>query len=269
MGDGAGRRGRDVVATLAMIAVPAVAIRLLHGMGSDARIRIDLGDPLGWLERTQPIDAIAGVLRLAGLAIAYYVLITTVAYLLAIASGNHGIVRWIRPLTIPALRPVADRLIAGTIAVSALATPLLASSDIESTTAPAAVSALGADVSDSYVPPMYRMTEPHEVTRPVGDGSPAFVGRPTTPPPDPPENTPEPAPEAEAPPPKVRASTVVVEEGDHLWSLAADVVAAELGRPPADHEIAPYWRQVVEHNRASIRSGDPDVIYPGEVIELP
>lgn len=57
-------------------------------------------------------------------------------------------------------------------------------------------------------------------------------------------------------------TTVVVEKGDHLWKISA----RHLGREAA---IAPYWRRVVEVNTPHLRSGDPDLIYPGEVVELP
>ncbi|MDP3983488.1 MAG: hypothetical protein Q8Q52_00585, partial [Acidimicrobiia bacterium] len=62
---------------------------------------------------------------------------------------------------------------------------------------------------------------------------------------------------------------VVVERGDHMWGLAKARLAVLLGRPPTDSEIAPYWQRVVEVNRDRIRSGDPDLIFPGEVLVLP
>jgi hypothetical protein len=39
-----------------------------------------------------------------------------------------------------------------------------------------------------------------------------------------------------------------------------DLAAAEIGR---------YWIRLVELNRPHLRSGDPDVVYPGEAIALP
>ncbi len=33
--------------------------------------------------------------------------------------------------------------------------------------------------------------------------------------------------------------------------------------------MANYWVVVIEANRSRVRSGDPDLIYPGEVIVLP
>lgn len=60
-------------------------------------------------------------------------------------------------------------------------------------------------------------------------------------------------------------STVIVEKGDHLWKISARQVEEFDRQAP----VAPYWRQVVDVNTPSLRSGDPDLIYPGEVIELP
>lgn len=58
---------------------------------------------------------------------------------------------------------------------------------------------------------------------------------------------------------------VVVVRGDHLWKISA----RRLGPEASNGEIAPYWRDVVEVNTPRLRSGDPDLIYPGEVVELP
>jgi hypothetical protein len=43
----------------------------------------------------------------------------------------------------------------------------------------------------------------------------------------------------------------------------------QLGRTAAPEEVTPYWGSMIELNRASLLSGDPDLIYPGEVIALP
>jgi hypothetical protein len=60
--------------------------------------------------------------------------------------------------------------------------------------------------------------------------------------------------------------------GEHLWSIAATRVAGASGMPPTDlspADIAPYWMRVVELNRQRLRSGNPNLVYPGEVVELP
>jgi nucleoid-associated protein YgaU len=58
---------------------------------------------------------------------------------------------------------------------------------------------------------------------------------------------------------------VVVVKGDHLWKISARHVDDHSPGGP----IAPYWIRVIEANTPSLRSGDPDLIYPGEVIRLP
>jgi nucleoid-associated protein YgaU len=63
--------------------------------------------------------------------------------------------------------------------------------------------------------------------------------------------------------------SVVVEPGDHLWKISASHLEEVLERPAQPGEIDPYWRSVIETNRGLLVSGDPDLIYPGEVIRLP
>jgi nucleoid-associated protein YgaU len=60
-------------------------------------------------------------------------------------------------------------------------------------------------------------------------------------------------------------TTAVVVPGDHLWKISEH----HLESADSALEVAPYWRQVIEVNTPSLRSGDPDLIFPGEVIELP
>jgi nucleoid-associated protein YgaU len=74
-----------------------------------------------------------------------------------------------------------------------------------------------------------------------------------------------PIPEA----PSEVTGTTVVQPGDHFWKISEHHLENELDRPPSDTEVGPYWRKTIETNVASLRSGDPDLIYPGEVIVLP
>lgn len=64
-------------------------------------------------------------------------------------------------------------------------------------------------------------------------------------------------------------SSVVVEPGDHLWKISEAHLSEQLHREAEDPEIWPYWREVIAANVAGLRSGDPDLIFPGEVIALP
>lgn len=57
-------------------------------------------------------------------------------------------------------------------------------------------------------------------------------------------------------------TTWTVAPGESLWSIAEDVAAAV---PVVD--TASYWARLVEANRH--RLADPDLIFPGQVLELP
>ena len=63
----------------------------------------------------------------------------------------------------------------------------------------------------------------------------------------------------------VDSQRVKVEPGDHLWKISERHLVATR----AESAIAPYWRRVVQLNLPTLRSGDPDLIYPGELVTLP
>lgn len=80
-----------------------------------------------------------------------------------------------------------------------------------------------------------------------------------------------PAVSVPAGPPPGPAAHVAV-GGDDLWSIAAAHLAQLTNRAVAslpESEVASYWQQVCDANRASLRSGDLNLIYPGEEIQLP
>jgi hypothetical protein len=261
-----------MLSTAAVVAVPALTIRALHGVGDRPWFRIEWSDLWGWLGRADFVDAISAIARLVALALAYYLLISTVLYLVSVVVDSRAGVRLLRPLTLPLVRKLADRVVAGSIAVGVVATPLIAAGPPP----PSSLQSRSATVHSDYLPhTVHRITEDpverHEASEAEDLGSrTAFSDRPTTPPPQ---------PERESEPDAVRANqpgsevmgdvSVTVRIGDHLWALAEARVNGLLGRRAFDHEIAPYWRIVVDENRSSIRSGDPDVIMPGERIMLP
>jgi hypothetical protein len=76
---------------------------------------------------------------------------------------------------------------------------------------------------------------------------------------------PPPPPPAPAPPLPPSASRHVVAPGDNLWLIARTT----LGGEPAESEVVRYWSKLIDVNRASLRSGDPSLIYPGEIVVLP
>jgi nucleoid-associated protein YgaU len=66
-----------------------------------------------------------------------------------------------------------------------------------------------------------------------------------------------------------RPDQVTVRTGDHLWKISRAHLEAELGRAVSNSEVTPYWREVIDANLEHLRSGDPDLIYPGETVFLP
>jgi LysM domain len=71
------------------------------------------------------------------------------------------------------------------------------------------------------------------------------------------------------PPPAVR-SDYLVQPGDHLWSIAERTVTERSGAEPSDREIGAYWRELLRLNEHRlVESGNPDLILPGQVLELP
>jgi nucleoid-associated protein YgaU len=79
-----------------------------------------------------------------------------------------------------------------------------------------------------------------------------------------------PAPNPALAPSRPAARTHVVARGDNLWGIARAEVARVTGhRAPRNAEVAPYWERLIAANRTTLRSGDPSLIYPGEVVALP
>jgi nucleoid-associated protein YgaU len=63
--------------------------------------------------------------------------------------------------------------------------------------------------------------------------------------------------------------THTVKSGDNLWLIATDHLLNEIGSDPGTATVTAYWRRLVEANRTTLRSGDANLIYPGEIITLP
>jgi nucleoid-associated protein YgaU len=60
-----------------------------------------------------------------------------------------------------------------------------------------------------------------------------------------------------------------VRAGDNLWLIARAAVTRMAGANPTDAEVAHYWRAVIAANRSTLRSGNPSLIFPGEIVALP
>jgi len=249
------------------------ALVLLHRVGSSGAV--DWGDPGRWLADTPPEDALVEVVRLAGLVLAWWLTATTVLYILARLTRVPSLARSVQWATLAPVQRVVDGV---------LATSIVAGSTFGSATvalaepgAPSPVVVQLDQAKQSGAPePAYR-------PRPAGDGTatqPDSGSKATSTtsapaanngPPEPARRPAPPATEAAAVPPST-PTTYVVQAGDSLWRIAERQVAATMGRSPDDisvGEVHAYWVHLVETNRHRLRSGDPDLIHPDEVLVLP
>jgi len=104
------------------------------------------------------------------------------------------------------------------------------------------------------------------VRAPASTGPSATVAAPVPVPPPAPAPAPVPSPT----PARADTRTHVVVPGDNLWRIAAAELARVTGDAhPADRAIVTYWRALMDANRSSLRSGDPSLIFPGEIVVLP
>ncbi|MGA7271844.1 MAG: LysM peptidoglycan-binding domain-containing protein [Acidimicrobiia bacterium] len=238
-------------------AVLTIGAWVLIRLGSLPWLRVDWGDPGGWLARAEPDAALAALARMAGLVLAGWVGTSSVIYVVARLAGiRPGSIRW---LSIGPIRQAVDALLAGSLLLGTVTPSLPAGAGVADTTT---ISTPAETVLPGYIP------------FPAGE-----IYPPPPPEHDNPPNTGSgPLPTAHHPIGAVpgvdtgaadEPATVVVRPGDNLWKLAARHLEQAGGGAVPIADIAPYWRRVVEVNRDRIRSGDPDLIYPGEKIVLP
>jgi hypothetical protein len=254
-----GRRARRALTVL--VAGEGLAVVALHRLGTVDGFAIPRRDLGLWLRQTPTEDVLLVGVRLAALVAAWWLLGSTLLYVAARVSRLHGAARAVGWATLPAVRRWVDRAAAVSIvAASALAAGRPAGADPPPATSPASPPVvIDLDHRDRSSLPA---SPPASVrTGRSGEAQPA----PTTTPGAPPLPS---APPRESP----GGARHTITPGEHLWSIAAEQVAASTGRTPAalsPADVAPYWSRVVEVNRHRLRSGNPNLVYPGEVIELP
>lgn len=193
--------------------------------------------------------ALAASLRLTGLLVAYWLAGSTTLYLIGRAARVPAAIRSVRWATIGPVRHLIDRILSGAL-----------------------VATIGLPVS------VGAMTDPGYLPVPAGDrapSAPVAVAEEVVPIPrgslPPPPVTPPLPTESESTNPHAAgvAGEIVVRAGDHMWSLAEERLASVRGRTVSDSETALYWLEVIAVNLSRIRSGDPDLIFPGETLILP
>ncbi|GBD84357.1 lysM domain/BON superfamily protein [bacterium BMS3Abin02] len=225
---------KRIVQLVALVLTEATAIIALVSIGRAPFMKIDL-------RAADPIDSLMALLRVVALGAVLWLAASTVAYLAA-GARRARLPRW---FTIPFVRRVVDRAIAVAIVFGAVAQPALA-------TAPAVI--VTVDPSGMVLPPG------------VSAGS-AGLGRSPIMVPDV-SGTMTPAPTAPATSLSTATTSVTVQVGDNLWKIARRHLQS-FGEDPANRRLATYWAKVVDVNRSVLRSGNPDLIYPGETVLLP
>lgn len=239
-----------LLAVLRVLVAVGVMAGLLCGLWLLPAPTVPWHDLAGWLDRTPPEDALTAVARLLAMAGLLVVLATTMLYALAVVGRAPALARAVGHWTLPIVRRAVDGALAGTVVLAAL-TPMAArASEAAPTTTVVALA-----------PPAY-------VPVPAGDGSSAEAAVTVVESEDVQPSTP--AIEAVASQSVAEMpTTYIIRRGDNLWSIAASIVAGELGRRPSDHEVAPYWRRLIMLNLPHLSSGDPNIVYAGELLELP
>jgi hypothetical protein len=257
---------RDRTRLAGLVVVEVALVIALHALGRLEGFAVDWSDPAGWLDTVAFEDAVGAVVLVVALVMAYWLLLSTLAYLAASMSGRPGMLGAVGWLTLPPVRRLVSRAVALSIAASAVAGPLAPAVANLAGGAESAPVVIEVDDSGHLHPPGRTgapvngnrsdiVVPPHLEPRPPS----AVASTTETLPPDP-----------DASVDGSRSHSVAVRWGDHLWSLSERHLVQVLGRSDlGEHEIARYWVQVIEANRDTIRSGNPDLIYPGEVIELP
>ena len=210
--------------------VPAVALAALVSLGPPGTIGASQASGL------EPTLLEAG--RLAALILSGWLLASQVLYTLAIVTRTRWLAETVRPITIPLVRRVAAGL--ATVSISLSTVTAVAQGPTDSTVVTVDYSNLRQEATPTpNLQPLVEVQtdDPCVVEDPIGSYSAPL--------------------------------TWLVRPGDHLWKIAGEHLNIVLDRSPTRKEHARYWVEVVNAARPVIRSGDPNLIYPGEEIPLP
>jgi hypothetical protein len=176
-------------------------------------------------------------------------------------------------MMLPPIRRLVSRSVALSIAASSISVPLGPAVADLALGWRASTMAVEVDLDGVILPPGTDAPAEEDSDDDGGTGDevllPPHLRSPADPLPDnEPVAVPGPDPSAALDPTVSHIHKVV--RGEHLWSIASQHLEVVSGRTDlAEREIAPYWVRVMDANRSTIRSGDPDLIYPGEQIVLP
>lgn len=287
-------------ATLAWLGIfggALAAILALHAIGGHPRYSVAWSDLWRWLDGP-PDRVLLALGRIVALLLAYYIAGSILLYTAARLTRIPTLIRSMGWATHPALRRIAERAVAVSLTVSTVAgtgvAPALAQS--EGGVVPTPVVQYTDEGDSIAVPPPFLVADPGYAdesgqpvptpTSPDGEDDARVV---VPPPLLPAAGSDDPAAvavpsrrlhpssadriEATAATTGTKSTAIaydyVVAKADNMWVIAERHLADVMGRQPTDAETATYWSHMIEVNRPLIRSGDPDLIFPGEIIVCP
>ncbi len=287
------RRDNQPLARLVLLECSAAATlaALVRPAGVGGAVHALRDGSWSWWAAGSTATLSAAVLWLAAAALTAWCWATTLTCVASRAVPALRPLRALDALTAPAIRRAVDRAVAVSLMCSplgfAFASPATAATARPPATtandaSPPAVVRVGPDGEILIAPrpgsggaarAVVSTTTTTATTAPPPTTTPPATTTPTTvPPPVPPPAPPSPAPATPSPAaaqqPR-RTDLYTVAPGDNFWTIAAARIAAATRRAPAAADIAPYWQRVVDANRSTIRSGDPNLIFPGEIVMLP
>lgn len=303
---------RQLLPLLAWVTALGAAIGLLLLMGQGGLSTPSVLEPSAWPAWTagrDPLEVAFAILRLVGLAAAWYLLgVTTIGVVARLLRWGR-LVDAADILTVPWVRHLLQTALGLGLATAAVTGTTMG--QVMTPDSPGGVVAFQDAASWGEIIPIVAGPVSPATSTQLPPGAAAQASAPTPPlvsVPAPPlaslqappaasvPASPQASPQASLqPPPAVSAQasaqvspsvppaaadarvpaqqergTYVVQHGDHLWGIAEKALEEAWGHPPADAQIIPYWQQLIDANRAAlVDPGNPDLILPGQTFTVP
>lgn len=204
------------------------------------------GEWVAWATGRDAITIVFALLRLIALALAWYLAGTTVIGVVARLVRSSRMTAVADVLAVPAVRRIVQAAFGAGLAAASLTA---GSTSALPDSAPSAIAATAPEPALEH-----RLVDDEIVMTPAPD---AQVLQPVADPPVPTAT-------------HDALKTWTVQPGDHLWSIAERTLAQAWGHQPSDDETTEYWQRLIARNRSVLTDpGNPDLILPGQVFELP
>jgi hypothetical protein len=219
-----------------------ITLLALASLGVLALSRPALGPP-AWVRGDDLALAVAWIVAVAAAA---WLFLATGVCVIALGFGRPRIAQRLAPALPSGIR----RLVEIAVVAACVALPALPALPAQAA-GPAPAVIVDQPVVRGAVTPAPKPDRPVERSAPAP--APALAPTPASPP-------------AREPSGETRH---IVVAGDNLWLIARNALTHEFARHPSESEVAHYWRAVIAANRSTLRSRDPSLIFPGEIVSLP